>query len=334
MPDGSRKSFYGITAEEAENLAERFMRPSSPSSKGATLREFVFQQFIPTVEGHSRKWREQIAWALDKHILERYGHYPIADITRSELQTFLNQKLRTLSRASVGHIRKILHQVLALAEADDLIHKNPVPHVKLPPQRQTEPKPVPGFDELKGMLSAVNDPKAQNAVYLACTLGLRKGEVLGLKWADIQQGGFVRVCRQLDDLGALSPLKTSSSRRTIPVPEEWQKGLHRHASARIVPLSSQQLKDRLQGITRMHDLRHAFATNIEAIGCPRPITQRILGHSSKSVTDLYVHQMETLTREWLSRYLECLLESGGKVGVNGLTQNPPFHPDLSSKERA
>jgi len=79
----------------------------------------------------SRKWKEQVTWALDRHIIVAYGNTQLTAISRADVQVFLNKKTETLSIASVRHIRKVFVAVMNLAEQDDLVRKNVVSQTKL-----------------------------------------------------------------------------------------------------------------------------------------------------------------------------------------------------------
>ncbi|MGI8924767.1 MAG: phage integrase central domain-containing protein [Fimbriimonadales bacterium] len=143
LPGGLRKSFYAQTESAAELLADAATGQNWNSSKTPTFEQFALLVYAPTLIQHSQKWRQQVAWALDKHLTPRFGKLRIASIDRHILQSFLTQKLSELSHSSVGHLRKVLHAVFALAEVDEIISKNPIKAVRLPPVR-VQPIEPPG----------------------------------------------------------------------------------------------------------------------------------------------------------------------------------------------
>lgn len=309
LPGGLRKSFYAQTESAAEALADAATGHGWNSSKTPTLEQFALLVYAPTLIQHSQKWRQQVAWALDKHIIPRFGKLPLASVDRHALQSFLSLKLSELSRSSVGHLRKVLHAVFALAEVDDLIPKNPIRAVRLPPVR-VQPIEPPGIPELRLIIEAAHGSAVYRAVYLAATLGLRRGELMACRIAK----DAVHVEHQLDESGNNAPLKTLSSRRVLPVSAHWVRALEgapevsRATLTRYLPLVLPA------GVT-LHTLRHAFATGIESIGCPRAVTAALLGHRPRSVTDIYVRVTSETMREWLQKWHDCLLSDGRTVGV-------------------
>lgn len=308
--EGKTKSFYGSTIEQAEQKADAFIESlRSPSLQEPTLAEFYDAAYLPTVAGHSPKWRQQIAWAWGK-VPAHIQHSDLREITRHDLQRFLTGL--KLGRTSIGHVRKVLHAVFNLAEADDLVPKNPMRAVKLAPARNVVQAPYSPA-EIAAVIAYSRGYAHANAVMLAAFMGLRLGETLGAKWSDIE-GGVLNVRRQ-----TTGALKTASSARRIPVPSglvfepndtEW-----------IVPVRNPRnvqgtLGEAGKGGTRgymasaykagvtyrpFHGLRRFAATELERQGCPQGLISAILGHSSGNVTRLYIHNSEELMREYLDK---------------------------------
>lgn len=335
---GTRKSFYGSSEAEAYRNAEVGIAAVSPSWKGIpTFRAYTQTTYLPTIAQHSENWTLQVAWALDHHIYPAIGRRRIDTIKRADLHQLLMFKLGTgkkgLSRASVGHIRKVLHAVFSLAEADELILKNPVSHIKLPPARRVIVRPYT-MEECARLLVAARGHVCYNALYCAITLGLRQGECLGLKKADIRTGR-VHIARQHGE----QPLKTEASDRTLPLPKGWADHLEKHPGPWISPersdrnlvgSRSRQVKDKKTGkhvrvagrgyarITEIaglpylpfHKLRKSAATALEEALCPQGLIGAILGHSSGSVTRLYIHNSEEVMRQSLQKVFDRLLENG------------------------
>ena len=312
--DGKPKSFYGRDAETAEEKALAYIESLRLESwKEPTLAEFFQRAYLPTVANHSEKWREQIGWAWAK-VPERMKNTDMREITRQDLQRFLSGL--NLGRTSIGHVRRVLHAVFNLAEADEVISRNPVRAVKLAPDRRVKLAPYTA-EELRRLLVAAEGMACYNAVALAGLLGLRRGETLGLKWSDIR-AGKVHVERQLS-----GPLKTANSRRVLPMPAGMvlapndtpyvvevrnERNLIGYASgdrgtgrgyARAVQKAGLEPKP-------FHSLRRTCATELERVGCPQGLISAILGHSGGSVTRLYIHNDQELMRGYLSRVCEAV----------------------------
>ena len=167
---------------------------------------------------------------------------------------------------------------------------------------------------------------------LAVTTGMRQGELLGLKWEDIDlNAGTLRVRRTLSTATGggfgFSPPKTAKGRRSIKLPESALSSLRNHRKAQLkksdritglwedhglvftthvgTPISRQDLitrsfKPLLQRAElpniRFHDLRHTCATLLLCRGVHAKLVQELLGHATISVTlDTYSHVLPSMT---------------------------------------
>jgi len=119
-----RFSGYGGTPAEAEADLEAKLIRAGLLQHSASLNEFAQTAYLPTVVHAGVRWREQIHWALS-HILPELGALPLESVTRVRLQAFLSGKLSALSRASVGHLRKVLYAILAPAYTSGRLADSP-----------------------------------------------------------------------------------------------------------------------------------------------------------------------------------------------------------------
>ena len=178
---------------------------------------------------------------------------------------------------------------------------------------------------------------------VALGVGLRRGEALGLKWSDVDlDRGRLTVRRSLqrvDGKLSLHQTKTSTSERTIPLPQPLIQALSEHRRRQLEerftagaawedhnlvfctthgrPIEPRNInraftallrKTNLRTI-RLHDLRHSCATMLFAQGVEAATVQRILGHSSITVTtSTYVDVIEQVQHDALSR-LDLLFEA-------------------------
>lgn len=280
-------SAYGPTESGAQEALTRKL--ASPLS-AKTFGPFSETVYLPTVYHVSPKWQEQIEWALNTHILPVFTNTPLADLTRHELQAFLNAKLRTLSRTSVGHLRKVLHAVLGLAEADRVIPSNPVRHVKLPPPKRTI---RPTLDPADVRRLVTGSPQyMRRSLFLCGFCGLRKTEAAHAK---------IGKDRVLVESG-----KTASSVREVPLPPwvcKWLRRLpawDRDNVTRSLRLACQSAK--VKNVT-LHELRHSFATNLKRLGCPVDVREELLGHKANSLERVYAHESEAVKLEWIERLI-------------------------------
>lgn len=306
-----RFSGYGDTAQEAEDDLELKLIQVNPprSSPSTSLKAFSNANYLPTIRNHSLKWRKQVAWALDGYIYKTFGHFPITEVKRQQVQYWLASL--KLSRTSVGHIRKVFHALMNLAEADDLVPHNPIRHVKLAPVRPTL-KLVLNAGQVHALIEASRGASCESAVILAACLGLRRAEIASLKRSDFR-GGTLQV------LGT----KTSAAVREIPYPAAMPALLKfpvGYWSARE-ELKEACAKANVPPIT-LHSLRHSFATHLQRLGCPEDARARLLGHGKRGITAGYSHAEMEVWRGWVDAVWTDFYGSGGvSVGSNGQPRN-------------
>jgi len=192
-----------------------------------------------------------------------------------------------------------------------------VPHVE---------RRVLAVEEAQRFLQLVEGDRLEAFFVIAMTLGLRRGEVLGLKWSDIDGGTrTLRVARAVQrsggELRVMEP-KTARSRRQLPLPAMTLTALERHRARQMAdrlkagpgwqdlgfvftigigtPLEPRNVNRRFHELRaqagldwlRLHDLRHGCATFLLAHGVEPRTVMEVLGHSTYRLTmDLYGHAL-------------------------------------------
>ena len=151
------------------------------------------------------------------HLKPAIGHLKLRALTSAHLQTLYRRKLdEGLSPRSVGYIHTTIRKALAQAEAWDLVRKNVARFAKPPKVSHSEPDAMT-IEEAQRFLRAIAGDRREALYLLAVTTGLRRGELLGLKWVDLDlERGYLRVERSLDTLygpAVENDPKSASSRR-------------------------------------------------------------------------------------------------------------------------
>ena len=260
---------------------------------------------------------------LDKRILPIFGALWVRSITREMIRTWEGDLLTCgLSPTTCGHSITVLKGVLNLAVEDDYIIKSPAISLKKP-KRQKAKVDFLTADEIKALLAAT-DKRDYCLMLTACLTGARRGEVLGLTWADIDfHGGVIYINQQLTKQGTLGPLKSAESKRPIPIPAVLVEALKVHQTRQVVELESNDLDlvflspegkpwdgnnmlhrvfqpaIKRAGIShrRFHDLRHSYCVLLLSEGTPIKAAQKLMGHHSISVTgDIYGDVVEGVIR--------------------------------------
>ena len=234
-----------------------------------------------------------------------------------------------LQKASVGirTIRltySILHRAFERAVKYDMIVRNPAHGAMLPRWKQVEMRMLDESQVSQFLIAAQGSP--HEALYhLAITTGMRQGELLGLKWTDLQwNSGMLHIQRQVQRVpwqgwSFIEP-KTKAGRRTIKLGEASLHALRLHkerqqsrktvAGARWqdydiifpsnkgTPLEPSNMRKDFNRVLekaglakiRFHDLRHTAASLMLNNGIPVIVVSKVLGHSKPSITmDIYGH---------------------------------------------
>lgn len=324
---GRRRYLYAKSRREAEAklvLArpeierditpfERARRERQRYTWGPPLADFV-QTWLETArETVSVRTWERYESIMRLHVLPELGGMQIGRISPFDIQALYARKLKSgLSHQSVRHIHATLRKALKQAVAWGVVQQCATDQVKAPrvPHKEMEALSV---EQVKALLAAARGDRLEALYVLAVTTGARQGELLGLRWEDVDfAAGTITIARTIFR-GRPQPPKTRYSRRTIKLSRLALDALARHrqktssesgyifATRSGRPISCHNLINRSwipllkkAGIphTRFHNLRHTAATLMLRQGVHPKIAQETLGHSSIEITlDLYSHVM-------------------------------------------
>ena len=339
-PNGGRvrRAVYGKTRKEA---ADKLADLIAKTSAGIPLATESW-----TVAGYAAHWLQNVARprlkpatfmsyreSLRLHILPTLGRVKVQALRPDQVRTLLAHKVAEgLSARSVQIVHGTLRTMLGEAVRDEVITRNPAAVVRPPAVTREEVKPW-SPQEASDFLRASVGHRLYAVFAVGVALGLRRGELLALRWSDVDlDDGLVHVrqnVQRLLEIGLVygSP-KTSRSRRTVPLPARSIKVLRAHRARQaaealalgarwpetglvftstvgtvIEPRNLSRLFDDLiaaAGVRRIrfHDLRHTCASLLLAQGVPARVVMDVLGHSQMAITmDLYSHVMPTALRE-------------------------------------
>jgi integrase len=153
-----------------------------------------------------------------KHIIPEMGHQELKNLSPTATQDLYRRKLNTLSPRTVQYIHVTLRRSLSQALKWNLVPKNVAGLVDPPKVTKEEMRPLTA-EEVNVLFESVKDTPLEALYVLAATTGLRRGEMLALKWSDIDLDArtlYVRRNLSLTKNGpVLVPPKTTKGKRSI-----------------------------------------------------------------------------------------------------------------------
>ena len=272
---------------------------------------------------------------IEKHIIPYIGEIPLNRLKPSDIQKLYGDLLSSgLSGTSVRYVHNNLHRALKHAMKQELIPRNPADYVDPPRIDRPEPRTLTP-DEAKRLVAASVGRDIHLPILLGLTLGLRRGEALGLQWSDIDlHANTVTITHSANFCNgsfALSSTKTRNSRRTLMFPDalrdafEAEQEKQKKEAALFgagynpyclvcclsdgTPITSGVLHHHFHELLhacglpsiRFHDLRHTNATLMLRNNIPAKIVSSMLGHSSIGITmDTYSHVMTDMQTDAVS----------------------------------
>jgi integrase len=300
-----------------------------------TFGDYLLERWLPTKKAQLRlSTFSSYKNNIEIHVLPRLGAIPLQKLQPEDLDTFYAQLLTDGKRNGAGGglapktvriIHGILRKALADAQRKGTVTRNVAdladpPKVRLGGSREMT---VWAADELRDFLASIEDSEWYVPIFLAANTGMRRGEVLGLTWRNVDlEAGRLTVSQQILSVeyeAKVADVKTSHSRRTIdldPRTVAVLKAWRRHQLERklatgrrkdegfvftrddggpIHPDFFSQSWERLVRTSefrriRLHDLRHTHATILLKAGVPVKVVSERLGHSSPAFTmTVYQH---------------------------------------------
>ncbi len=264
--------------------------------------------------------------AMTNNQVKRFiGDKQLAYLTTADIQKFYNKIKKEgrmeshpihgyeLSNTMVRGVHMMLHQALDVAVKERLIVRNPTNGTTIPQKSYTE-KQVLDDGQLDRFLQAIKqEPYWYGFFYVEIMTGLRRGEICGLKWSDVnftdgtlsirrsvstKKGGDVSIGETKTDTGTRVIVMPASIASLLEKKEKISQWIFPNPINPTEPLNPNSAYHKLKTILkreglpsiRFHDLRHTFATHALQGGVDAKTLAGILGHTDASFTlDTYTH---------------------------------------------
>lgn len=319
-------------ADRALRIRLNELEEGVPAAAGVTVAEFLTSYWLPSVRAsvarstyayYERQVRLHISPAIGATRLDALRPMMLSEFYASLLDDGADRRstaAKGLSAKSIRHVHVTLGRAMRAAIAEGLIGENPCTGAVLPKRR----KPVTNvlrWEEIEPMLELWNGHFARDPIEFAVYTGLRRGEILALRWRNVDLGGrFIEVETSRGSVGGVvfeDVPKTPRSRRSVPLvgraleiiearfaeqapgdgdghvfTDNMGRPLDPDGFSKI--FSSRVRSRRWRGTkVRFHDLRHTFATlALTRFNTPIHALSAILGHTSTAFTmDTYGHLM-------------------------------------------
>lgn len=328
---GKRHYFYGksrsIVKEKMDTFREQEVLHLNTDRSKTTIVQFT-EEWLQLMQSRLRPHIHTEYTRYVHRFVNIYGHLHIQRLTANHLQSLYGQETKRGTIPTALRLHRVIHKLLADAVTMRLIPYNPADAVILPKHRTEERIPL-STDEAKTLLRHAQEEN-HTLIQFALLTGMRQGELLGLKWSDIdalhKSITIQRTLRHIPGMGATElPPKTQKGKRTIALTEylisvlemqrkrqleaqlkagsSWQKTPYVFTSSEGLPLRNEYvlrslLHPMLQraGLPaiRFHDLRHSTASLLLHLGAQPKDVQALLGHSRIDTTmSIYAHVIKT-----------------------------------------
>jgi integrase len=319
---GKRKYLYGKTKKiVTDRLKERLssgLANLAPEADGMGVGEYL-DRWLPTVKGtvKERTW-DRHEEVVRLHLKPPIGHVKLPKLNALDVQElYLTKQDSGLSARTVQIVHTTLHKALKQAVRWSLVSEN-VTEVVTPPRPQKKEIRTLSPEEVKRLLRAARGERFEALYVLAITTGMRQGELLGLKWGDVDlDGGVLRVRRTVWEGRATAP-KSARANRSIRLTAMARETLREHGGKQEkqgtsgwvfptrngTPVNCHNLINRswwplLEKVEipriPFHNLRHTCATLLLSQGVHPKLVQELLGHADISTTlNTYSHVIPSM----------------------------------------
>ena len=346
-PATGQRKFRYVTFKGTETAARAKLRELVKQADDGAFIAPARQTFSTLLDAWDKtltvspKTAERYRELVKLHIRPHLGELKLQAIRASRIEAFYNdlragrrpdgKEGRALAPRTIGHIHRLLVKILSTAERDGLIPSNPARRAERPKVERTEIE-ILTEEQAKEVLTKLRGRPMFLIAVLGLATGMRRGELLALRWRDVNlDGAELLVNQALEETNEglrFKPPKTKYGMRTISLPafvvtelrahrktqaeERLALGLGKEGVDALVfrqpdgsPLAPDSISSEWRRLVStlklpkvsLHALRHTHASQLIASGMDVLTISRRLGHGSPSITlDVYSHLFKPTDR--------------------------------------
>jgi integrase len=326
---------------EADKVKGTLLKP-----KATTLKEWLESW----MENNIKPYKEETTVhgyenIINKHIIPALGKMPIQKLSAQQIQKYYTTLLteKHLLPSTVKKHHELLKTALNVAVKQDVLIKNPVDKVDAPKNTNREAKCYT-TDELNMLLDLVKNDRLEIVVYLAAFAGLRREEISGLKWENVDFENRFMTIKEVKTMAGGEIInkkpKNDSSTRQLFIVDELLDALNREKNRQeenkaylqseyinsglvvawpngkeyrpnyISELFTKFLKDNNLRKIVLHELRHTFASIANLSGASLYDISKALGHSTTSTTGkIYTHMFDNTKKDTMMKVSDSITKN-------------------------
>lgn len=313
----ARVDEHWVTAYTPQQLANKVIAAKSSNLTGITVKKYCDDHMKTHCDGLQPNTARGYWDYLKNHIYPFMGKMDIGQVTRDDVQRYINTKANTLAKKTIQEHITIMGYMFDLAVEDALIPKNPFKsrHLKMHglPSKKRKPYDSDTFNAMER--DVLPNLQEEEKLFAAISMytGMRRGEVLALQWRDINlTGKSITVNKATSFAGKnradIKGTKTENGIRELPISPELMSILKQYhkADGYVVrakrhplgdePLTNQACRRMTERINKAivdagysfkfgsHKMRHTVFTDMAGANVDLPTMARIAGHSDPGFT--------------------------------------------------
>lgn len=299
--DQNKRIWRSLKTKDRREAYKRFLSEQNgkPSKKGLTLLR-AGDEYLSFVKTNLSPKTHEAYTKTFKHLRTHFGDCPVEKLTSREIELYKSERSSKVSAQTVNHELRMVRAFFNRLKDWDLVTENPCDRVGDIRVVETT-RPYLNSADLGKLLDHLKGSSLRDVVLFAAMTGLRRGEIVNLRWTDVDLERNLIIVRS-----SVSYQTKAGKIRNVPLNSAAKSILETRGRVAefVFPgkrggrLNGNFIRARfkkavrdcgLEPILHFHSLRHTFASLLVQRGISLYHVQKLLGHSSTRVTEIYAH---------------------------------------------